>query len=72
MKIDDAANGITLPGSNAPPGSIFEPEGGSYHGTVHTEPHDRAVAERLEDATETARAALRQIHQGILYGDCPY
>ena len=74
IKINDPANGIALPGSNTERGTVFEPEGGPYHGTMHTPAYYKAVTERLRGAKSEseARAILRQIEDEIRFGSFPH
>jgi hypothetical protein len=76
LKINDGDNGVALPGSrrDAPRGTVPEPEGGPYHGTMHTEPYFKEVAQRLRDARNEAegRRVLRGIEQDIKNGNFPH
>ena len=74
IPINDADNGIALPGSNRERGTVFEPEGGPYHGTVHTKAYYRAVAERLAGVKNegAARGIVRQIAIDIRDGNFPH
>ncbi len=72
--INDADNGVPLPGTNRPRGTVDEPTGGPYHGTIHTQAYYREIAERLGRAQteEEGREALRQIRQDIIDGTFPH
>jgi hypothetical protein len=74
IKINDPANGIALPGSNRERGTVAEPEGGPWHGTMHTEPYYKEVANRLKGvkSQSEARAILRQIEDEIRFGSFPH
>ena len=74
IKINDPANGIALPGSSTERGTVFEPEGGPYHGTMHTPAYYKAVTERLRGvkSESEARAILRQIEDEIRFGSFPH
>ena len=74
IKINDAENGVPLPGTHVPRGTVDEPIGGPYHGTIHTRAYYREVARRLVQAKTEAegRAALRKIRQDIIDGTFPH
>jgi hypothetical protein len=73
ISINDADNGAALPGSSIPRGTAFEPEGGPFHGTVHTEAYFKEIASRVARARTQAegRAILRQIEAEIRDGKFP-
>jgi len=72
--INEADNGAALPGSNAPRGTVFEPEGGPSHTTMHTEAYYKEIASRVVKARtqSEARAILRQIETDIRNGEFPH
>jgi hypothetical protein len=72
--INDADNGVPLPGTNRPRGTVPEPVGGPYHGTAHTKAYWTEVAKRLSGARteEEGRAVLRQIRRDIIDGSFPH
>jgi hypothetical protein len=73
ISVNDADNGIALPGSSVPRGTVPEPEGGPWHATMHTERYYQEIATRLRGVTdeEEARAVLRQIQTDIVDGNFP-
>jgi len=73
IRVNDADNGLSLPGSSVPRGTVPEPEGGPYHATMHTERYYQEIATRLKGVTdeEEARAILRQIQTDIVDGKFP-
>jgi hypothetical protein len=72
--INEADNGAALPGPNAPRGTVFEPEGGPSHTTMHTEAYYKEIASRVVKARtqSEARAILRQIETDIRNGEFPH
>ena len=75
LKINDADNGLALPGSrrDAPRGTFPEPDGGPYHATMHTEAYFKEIARRLKDARNEAegRRVLSGIAEDIKNGTFP-
>jgi hypothetical protein len=74
LGINEADNGIPLPGTNVPRGTVNEPIGGPYHGTIHTKVYYQEIARRLSGANteEEGRAVLRQIRRDIIDGNFPH
>jgi len=74
VSINDADNGVALPGSSTPRGTVFEPEGGPFHGTIHTETYYKEIASSIAKARTQAdaRAILRKIEAEIKDGHFPH
>ncbi len=70
--INDAENGIALP-TYRQRGQVPEPEGGAYHGSIHTKVYNRAIARRILQARDAdeARRILTQIAEEIKNGVFP-
>jgi hypothetical protein len=74
IPINDPDNGLSAPGTHVDRGTVFEPGGVPYHGTIHTEAYYREIGRRLKGVAEeaVAREILRKIEEDIKDGSFPH
>ena len=73
VPINDPDNGLSAPGTHVERGTVHEPGGAPYHGTIHTRPYYNELARRLEGVSDEAqaRAILGQLEEDVKNGQFP-